>query len=535
MRRHKFLLWVTLLNLLSVMGLAQPQNQPQVVIPEAIIIAPVVTPLQVRVWTERLAYAPGDTLKIHFSVNQDANVYLYDITPDGRVTLIFPNAFQPVSFVKAGTYSLPHSNSYSFRVKEPYGIELLQALAVATPIVIPGGQFTPQNPFPLLSIKPKEFKSQMIDVLNSSVSQSPWATSWAQFVIESRETRLAVTSIPPGALVYIDGGYKGITPLQVSVSPGRVRIKLLKEGYTSWEETVTLQQGVLLPIEARLNITSLITPPILLVVRSQPSGAAVYVNGLYRGLTPTQVAIDPGYVNLQLRREGYESWATTLTLNPNTSGQEILAQLNPIAAKPPVTPPPTEQPVQPPVEQPLPPVSPSTPHPIEPDVSLTVRVSDVALGFNLGLNSSAILSLGADFGWRVGVGILSFGSSFLMTGQAVPEFNDIGYPMKFDYGERIFNSGPEVEVYLKVSALLFEVFALEIAGGFSFQEQAHVALAPDIRSVQELDVGIVPNGYTIAKVYLNGYAGIGLHLGNITISFLDHPRRGKVVSLSIHF
>ncbi len=537
MRLHTSLVLVTLVSMLTLSGVAQPNQQtdpPQAVVPEAIIVAPVPFPLQVRVWPERLNYEPGDTLKINFSVNQDANVYLYDITPDGRVNLIFPNAFQPVSFVKAGMYSLPNSNSYSFKVKEPYGVELLQAIAVATPIAIPGAQFTPQNPFPLLSSKPKEFKLQMISVINNSIGQSPWATSWAQFVIESRETRLAINSTPQGAAVYIDGDYKGDTPLQVTVNPGRVRIKLVKENYIVWEQVVRLDKGALLPIMAQLVFNApTINPAITrLIVKSQPSGAAVHINGLYRGLTPADLVLEPGYIELRLTRNGYESWATTLTLSANNSVQQIVAQLNPLQSALPVTPPPSEAPVQPPIEQPsLQPL----PRPLEPDISVTVHVSNVALGLNLGLNPLGIPSLGADFGWRSGVGIFSLGSSVLVTDNDVPEFNDLGYPAKFDYGERIFNDGPEVEGYIKLAALVFDLFSLEIAGGISSQEQAHVALPPGFSLTHELDVGVVPNGYTTTKVYLSGYVGFGLHLGNLTISIMDHPRRGRVIGLSIHF
>lgn len=539
MRLYQSLFVATLVCLLTLTAQAQP-NQPQVVVPEAIIIAPVPFPLQVRVWTEKLNYEPGDTLKINFSVNQDANVYLYDITPDGRVHLIFPNAFQPVSFVKAGTYSLPHSNSYSFKVKEPYGIELLQAIAIATPIAIPGAQFTPQNPFPLLSTKPKDFKVQLINVINTSIDQSPWATSWAQFVIESRETRLVINSNPPGAAVYIDGNFRGLTPLQISANPGRVRIKLVKENFSAWEEVVHLDKGTLLPIIAHLVYNAPTLPPAMtrLVIKSHPSGAAVYINRVYRGVTPTELVLEPSYVEIRLTRNGYESWATMLTLNANNSVQEIVAQLNPLQVSQPVTPP-SEQPVQPPVEQP--PVSPPVPlpqptlPPPDSDISVTVRVSSVAVGFNVGLSSLAVPSLGADFGWRAGLGIFSLGSSVLMTDQDAPDFNDLGYPISFDYGERVFNLGPEIETYAKLSVLLLDLFSFELAGGIALQEQAHIALPPNFTSMRELDVGIVPNGYTTTKIYLSGYMGFGLHLGNMTVSVMNHPRRGRVIGLSIHF
>jgi hypothetical protein len=82
---------------------------------------------------------------------------------------------------------------------------------------------------------------------------------------------------------------------------------------------------------------------------------------------------------------------------------------------------------------------------------------------------------------------------------------------------------------------LLDLFSFELAGGIALQEQAHIALPPNFTSMRELDVGIVPNGYTTTKIYLSGYMGFGLHLGNMTVSVMNHPRRGRVIGLSIHF
>ena len=54
----------------------------------------------------------GDDVKIFYSVNEDAYVYIFSIAADGSVTLLLPNSNTPDNFSKAGTaYQFPPQNS----------------------------------------------------------------------------------------------------------------------------------------------------------------------------------------------------------------------------------------------------------------------------------------------------------------------------------------------------------------------------------------------------------------------------------------
>jgi len=64
-------------------------------------------PLVVGVWTERSSYEVGEALVVHFSVNQPAFVYLFDLQPNGVVRLLFPNGYSQNSNVIGGTHTLP--------------------------------------------------------------------------------------------------------------------------------------------------------------------------------------------------------------------------------------------------------------------------------------------------------------------------------------------------------------------------------------------------------------------------------------------
>jgi len=51
-----------------------------------------------------------------------------------------------------------------------------------------------------------------------------------------------ISSIPPGAKIYLNGTYMGDTPTSLSdLSPGKHTVKLVKEGYTAWEQEVIVR------------------------------------------------------------------------------------------------------------------------------------------------------------------------------------------------------------------------------------------------------------------------------------------------------
>jgi hypothetical protein len=63
-------------------------------------------------------------------------------------------------------------------------------------------------------------------------------------------------------------------------------------------------------------------------LRSQPSGAVVYMNGeLFGNLTPTRIEdLKPGNYNIEVRKEGYYPWYKELTVRPNmvTKAEDIV-------------------------------------------------------------------------------------------------------------------------------------------------------------------------------------------------------------------
>ncbi len=135
---------------------------------------------------------------------------------------------------------------------------------------------------------------------------------------------LTINSNPSGADVYINGDYKGETPLIVQVSPGTHQVKLTKQDYQDYTATITLN-----PAESKtLNVE--LTPAFgYLTVKSNPSGAKVYVDGSYIGNTPLEnYKLSTGQHSLKVTKQGYQDYTTTVTINPGKT-TVVNAQLIP--------------------------------------------------------------------------------------------------------------------------------------------------------------------------------------------------------------
>jgi hypothetical protein len=124
------------------------------------------------------------------------------------------------------------------------------------------------------------------------------------------------TSSPSGSAVYLNGNYRGVTPLTIDgLSPGTYSLEAEQTGYQSDQTTVTVRSGqqsnvqfTLKPVQQHGAIT----------VTSSPSGAYVYMDGVYKGRTPlTLNSVSAKNHNIELDLAGYYDWATTVSV---TSG-----------------------------------------------------------------------------------------------------------------------------------------------------------------------------------------------------------------------
>jgi len=143
---------------------------------------------------------------------------------------------------------------------------------------------------------------------------------------------LNVTSSPSGAVVYVDGTYQGRTPELISVSPGAHTVLVQYNGYENFQTTVQAAGGAVVPVAAALTAA----PPMGTVsFASTPSGARIYLDGVYMGVTPAYItAVIPGKHVIELELTGYYDRKLTINVpagNTYTVSETLTAMASPTA------------------------------------------------------------------------------------------------------------------------------------------------------------------------------------------------------------
>lgn len=120
-----------------------------------------------------------------------------------------------------------------------------------------------------------------------------------------------VTSEPAGAQVLIAGEVRGTTPLETQVLAGNHAVELRLDGFKPWTTDVQVKAGEPLT----LGPVKLGLPDARLALRSEPSGAAVSVSGVYRGQTPLELELRPDLAHaIVVTKPGYEAASRSVTL-----------------------------------------------------------------------------------------------------------------------------------------------------------------------------------------------------------------------------
>jgi len=130
-----------------------------------------------------------------------------------------------------------------------------------------------------------------------------------------------ITSEPSGALIILDGRRQSeITPATIhNLTPGshRVELRLLhkdtKYGYII-KQTVTVAGNSTNSVRADLPLVEL--PK--LTVRSDPSGAEIYIDGDPKGQTQQTIVVFPGERRIALRKPGYVDREWTINVSEST-------------------------------------------------------------------------------------------------------------------------------------------------------------------------------------------------------------------------
>jgi hypothetical protein len=157
---------------------------------------------------------------------------------------------------------------------------------------------------------------------STSVNVAAGGTSSVSASLSPMQTTgsLRVTSSPSGADVYVDEIYRGYTPLTVgSLSTGRHAVRLHLAGYQDYSRNVEIESGS--QSSFSVSLTPVYQPTTGdIVVTSVPDGAAIYLDGSYRGTTNERNPIDitgvaPGTHTVALLKNRYKDYTADVTVS----------------------------------------------------------------------------------------------------------------------------------------------------------------------------------------------------------------------------
>lgn len=303
---------------------AQPQVSPQ-----GIIVNPIPTDLQVRTWvnkdpgkTGNPAYQVDEGISISVQTNQDAYVYLFSVKSNGEIDAILPNVFDQDNLVRAGqTRTFPPAGArYAFTVSGPEGQDRVLAVASRTPLNV---QDIVDIQSGRVKIRGADNLGRLLSIIVTPLPQRDWISDVAFFTV-GRPTpppattgTLAVASNPQGAQVLVNGRAVGNAPVNVTLQPGQYNLELRLQGYDVFRQTVSVAAGQTVTVTANLAQQAVNG---LLAISSNPQGAQVLINGRAVGNTPTNVSVQPGQYNVEIRLSGYDVFRTTVSVS---AGQTV--------------------------------------------------------------------------------------------------------------------------------------------------------------------------------------------------------------------
>lgn len=290
-----------------------------------VIIVPKPSDLEVKVWLnkpEGAVYQVNESLNIFFKANKSCYILIYDIRTDGKITLLFPNKYDSNNYIAPNvTYKLPISNLYSFKVSPPEGKEYIQIIASTSfiPIIQQLKDLGTRQSFPLLSQDAESYvQQQIIPYLTGE-----WASDITYFYV-GRGARTGIAQLesnPTGAYVYVDGKYIGRTPARVELDEGQ-------HFATFYWQNELITETFFITAGQTVVVRGNFVRKTVLDIRTNPSGAQIFLDGAYIGVTPIQVEVQPGQHTVLATKAGYQPAQQSFTVSPGET-RTITLNLNP--------------------------------------------------------------------------------------------------------------------------------------------------------------------------------------------------------------
>jgi len=125
---------------------------------------------------------------------------------------------------------------------------------------------------------------------------------------------VSFTSSPSGALVYVNGRYKGTTPLELRHISSEIRVYFIREGYDAESRSVTVFPQERTIVEVELKFSDFANT---IIVETEPKLVEVYADNQFKGDSPLIITgMIPGRYRLTFKKRGYYTREDLLIVEP---------------------------------------------------------------------------------------------------------------------------------------------------------------------------------------------------------------------------
>ncbi len=266
--------------------------------------------------------------------------------PDRVVLEGFPPAVRLGSrfLARPGTYTLVAEKEGHHRLEIPveitasarqtleYTLERLPGLLIVDTGEVEGadvavdGDPVGTTPFPAVSVPAGEHQIVVqaegyVDFSTTLEIEGRGAEQRLEVELLANSAPVTFETVPAGATVRVDGRRLGTTPLTLPVSAGRRAVAYSMEAFKPASRTITVTAGRPLTVPK----VRLVPADAILVLASEPSGAAVTVDGQWRGETPLELVVAPRRsLDVHLAKAGHEEGELTVEIVPGERREETL-------------------------------------------------------------------------------------------------------------------------------------------------------------------------------------------------------------------
>lgn len=150
--------------------------------------------------------------------------------------------------------------------------------------------------------------------------------SLAAVVLQPADGNVSLASDPAQATVTVDGVYRGVTPIDLDLTPNQEHeIEVSKAGHLTHVERIRVRSG-----EAR-QLTATLQPMLgEVTVSSRPPAAEILVDGQPVGSTDHTLTLTAVEHEIEVRKDGYQPYRTQIQPRPGHP-QKMAVTLQPVA------------------------------------------------------------------------------------------------------------------------------------------------------------------------------------------------------------